>query len=164
MFVSARFAVTRSPTSVGFPVHAANVRSAAAQWSENRQGDRTMPKGDRTGPMGTGAMRGRAAGFCAGFDMPGYTNTAVSGGFRMRINRINQGWNARWAGSRRRRQRALSQDRQGRGYFGDHPIQSLASNPESEKEFLMMRSTALQSELDAIKKRLDEIGGQETSS
>ena len=36
-----------------------------------------MPFGDRTGPAGMGPMTGRAAGFCAGFPMPGYMNPAV---------------------------------------------------------------------------------------
>ena len=33
-----------------------------------------MPGGDRTGPAGMGPMTGRAAGFCAGYPMPGYVN------------------------------------------------------------------------------------------
>ncbi|NSW90105.1 MAG: DUF5320 domain-containing protein [Firmicutes bacterium] len=33
-----------------------------------------MPRGDGTGPMGMGPMTGRAAGFCAGFSVPGYMN------------------------------------------------------------------------------------------
>jgi hypothetical protein len=33
-----------------------------------------MPGGDRTGPMGAGPRTGRAAGFCAGYDVPGYMN------------------------------------------------------------------------------------------
>jgi hypothetical protein len=33
-----------------------------------------MPRGDRTGPAGMGPMTGRAAGYCAGYDMPGYMN------------------------------------------------------------------------------------------
>lgn len=37
-----------------------------------------MPAGDRTGPTGMGPMTGRAAGFCAGYSMPGYANP-VSG-------------------------------------------------------------------------------------
>ena len=40
-----------------------------------------MPSGDRTGPMGSGAMTGRAAGFCAGFPMPGYANPAGGRGY-----------------------------------------------------------------------------------
>lgn len=33
-----------------------------------------MPFGDGTGPAGLGPMTGRAAGFCAGFPVPGYMN------------------------------------------------------------------------------------------
>ena len=33
-----------------------------------------MPGGDGTGPGGMGPMTGRAAGFCAGYGMPGYAN------------------------------------------------------------------------------------------
>jgi hypothetical protein len=36
-----------------------------------------MPFGNRTGPAGMGPMTGRAAGFCAGFPMPGYMNPLV---------------------------------------------------------------------------------------
>ncbi len=31
-----------------------------------------MPGGDRTGPLGRGPMTGRAAGYCSGYQMPGY--------------------------------------------------------------------------------------------
>ena len=33
-----------------------------------------MPGGDGTGPLGLGPMTGRAAGFCAGYGVPGYMN------------------------------------------------------------------------------------------
>jgi hypothetical protein len=33
-----------------------------------------MPRGDRTGPWGAGSMTGRAAGYCAGYPVPGYMN------------------------------------------------------------------------------------------
>jgi len=36
-----------------------------------------MPFGDRTGPAGLGPMTGRAAGFCAGYPVPGYMNSAI---------------------------------------------------------------------------------------
>jgi len=32
-----------------------------------------MPYGDRTGPRGLGPRTGRALGYCAGYDTPGYT-------------------------------------------------------------------------------------------
>lgn len=38
-----------------------------------------MPRGDTTGPMGQGPMTGRAAGFCAGYNVPGYGNTVPAG-------------------------------------------------------------------------------------
>ncbi len=38
-----------------------------------------MPFGDRTGPAGLGPMTGRAAGFCAGFPVPGYMNPVPGG-------------------------------------------------------------------------------------
>jgi len=33
-----------------------------------------MPRGDRTGPAGMGPMTGRAAGYCAGYSVPGFAN------------------------------------------------------------------------------------------
>lgn len=33
-----------------------------------------MPRGDKTGPYGAGPMTGRAAGYCAGYTVPGYIN------------------------------------------------------------------------------------------
>jgi hypothetical protein len=33
-----------------------------------------MPRGDRTGPWGQGPMTGRAAGYCAGYPVPGFMN------------------------------------------------------------------------------------------
>lgn len=33
-----------------------------------------MPGGDGTGPMGMGPMSGRAAGYCAGYPVPGFAN------------------------------------------------------------------------------------------
>lgn len=40
-----------------------------------------MPGGDRTGPMGAGPRTGRAAGFCTGYNRPGYANFGPRGGF-----------------------------------------------------------------------------------
>jgi hypothetical protein len=33
-----------------------------------------MPAGDGTGPLGTGPMTGRGAGYCGGYDAPGWAN------------------------------------------------------------------------------------------
>jgi len=40
-----------------------------------------MPRGDGTGPMGLGPMTGRAAGFCAGYSVPGYANPVFGRGY-----------------------------------------------------------------------------------
>ncbi len=40
-----------------------------------------MPRGDGTGPMGTGPMTGRRSGYCAGYDVPGYVNPVFGKGF-----------------------------------------------------------------------------------
>ena len=39
-----------------------------------------MPGGDGTGPAGMGPMTGRAAGYCAGYSVPGYMNPIPGGG------------------------------------------------------------------------------------
>ncbi len=40
-----------------------------------------MPFGDGTGPVGLGPMTGRAAGYCAGYSVPGYMNPVAGRGF-----------------------------------------------------------------------------------
>ena len=40
-----------------------------------------MPGGDGTGPAGMGPMTGRAAGYCAGYSVPGFMNPISGGGY-----------------------------------------------------------------------------------
>jgi hypothetical protein len=40
-----------------------------------------MPGGDGTGPAGLGPMTGRAAGYCAGYQVPGYMNPVGGRGY-----------------------------------------------------------------------------------
>ncbi len=42
-----------------------------------------MPRGDRTGPLGQGPMTGRAAGYCAGYPVPGFMNPIGGRGMGM---------------------------------------------------------------------------------
>ena len=67
-----------------------------------------MPGGDRTGPFGAGPMTGRAAGYCAGYSVPGYMNPIPGGGYGMGMGwGRGRGWRNRyyatgipgWAGS-----------------------------------------------------------------
>ena len=46
-----------------------------------------MPRGDGTGPMGYGPMTGRAAGYCAGYPVPGYMSPGPGRGFGMGMGR-----------------------------------------------------------------------------
>ncbi|MDI6805154.1 MAG: DUF5320 domain-containing protein [Candidatus Bathyarchaeia archaeon] len=48
-----------------------------------------MPWGDRTGPWGLGPMTGRAAGYCAGYPVPGYMNPMPGFGWGFGFGR---GW------------------------------------------------------------------------
>jgi hypothetical protein len=57
-----------------------------------------MPRGDRTGPAGMGSMTGRAAGYCAGYDTPGFMNPyggrgayPAYGSFRPRLSGFGRG-------------------------------------------------------------------------
>lgn len=49
-----------------------------------------MPRGDGTGPAGNGPMTGRAAGYCAGNNQPGYMNIRrVTPVKRNKVNRFS---------------------------------------------------------------------------
>jgi len=61
-----------------------------------------MPRGDGTGPGGLGPMTGRAAGFCAGYPVPGYMNPAVGragfyGAARQALTPYGTGYTAPYA-------------------------------------------------------------------
>ena len=52
-----------------------------------------MPRGDGTGPMGMGPMTGRAAGYCAGYPVPGFMNPyGGRGGFGGGWGRGRRNW------------------------------------------------------------------------
>ena len=112
-----------------------------------------MPGGDRTGPMGMGALSGRASGYCVGFGMPGYANPAPGRGFGMGFGRGRgfggggQGW----------RHMFFATGLPGWARFGGYPSPNPQLDPEAEKQGLKNQADALQSELDFIKKRLSEI-------
>jgi len=51
-----------------------------------------MPRGDGTGPAGAGPMTGRAAGYCAGYPVPGFTNSGSGRGYWGRDRGGGRGW------------------------------------------------------------------------
>ena len=117
-----------------------------------------MPLGDRTGPIGMGAMSGRATGYCAGFGMPGYANPLPGRGFGMGFGRGRGAWGRGFGGGGRGwRHMFYATGLPGWARFGAYPAPNPPIDPETEKQALKSQADALQSELDFIKKRLSEI-------
>jgi len=118
--------------------------------------------------MGMGPMTGRAAGYCAGFGVPGYANPIPGRGFGMGFRGGRAAYGRGFGGGGRGwRHWFYATGLPGWIRFGAGiPAFGYASpygnlNPEVEKQALKNQADVLQSELDAIKKRLSEL---ETSS
>ena len=107
-----------------------------------------MPGGDRTGPMGAGAMTGRGAGFCAGFGLPGYANPVGRGG-------------AGWGRGRGFRGRGFGR---GYGYYGQvgpMPVFTAAEEMNELKQdaqFLQDSLTQVQQRIEQLEKAGDNFG------
>ncbi len=99
-----------------------------------------MPRGDATGPMGMGPMTGGGAGYCAGFGVPGYMNNVGGrgGGFGYR-------------------KRFFATGAPGRCWFDGMAAPSPNPDPETEKQALNNQAKILQTDLEAIKKLLEEL-------
>ena len=108
-----------------------------------------MPGGDGTGPAGMGPMTGRAAGYCAGFDMPGFMNPIPGRG---------RGYGFGWGRGRGR----------GRGWrygyyatglpvwgpaYGVPPVPT----PPQETEALKAQAEHMERALNEIRKRISEL-------
>jgi len=106
-----------------------------------------MPGGDRTGPAGLGPMTGRRAGYCAGYQAPGYANPWPRFGRGMGFGRGRGFW--------------------GRGYnpypgpyYGPAPYYApppTSPEPAEEKAYLGEAIKSMEEELKAMKERLEEL-------
>jgi hypothetical protein len=114
--------------------------------TKNRKGGKTMPRGDGTGPAGMGPMTGRAAGYCAGYPVPGFMNPysgRMGAGF---------GWG-----------RGFGRGMGRWGYSGvvpyGAPLQygSASYAPEQELEFMQNQAKVLGDQLEQIQKRISEL-------
>jgi hypothetical protein len=107
-----------------------------------------MPRGDGTGPAGMGPMTGRAAGFCAGYGMPGYMNPIGGRGYWGRGRGFwgrggGRGWRYRfWA-----------------PYY---PAPALQVTARQELEYLRQQAEHLKSSLDEINKRVEQLQTENT--
>jgi hypothetical protein len=124
-----------------------------------------MPGGDRGGPDGLGGMTGRGAGYCGGFGMPGFENSAPRSGLRRRFSRY-RGAFCYGSGCGRHGYRnvyhATGLPRSARFFGFAAPYQE--PDPEIEIRELRNEARVLQSEMDAIQKRLDEIDAGATKT
>ncbi len=111
-----------------------------------------MPRGDRTGPNGMGPRTGRGAGFCSGFDRPGYMNGGAGTGFGYGRG-MGRGY-GRGMGF-------------GRGFgYGYAPVGGYAApyvpySKETEKGYLENEISVLKEQLKASEARLADLGDEE---
>lgn len=110
-----------------------------------------MPAGDRTGPFGQGPRTGRGAGYCAGFDAPGYAN---QGGFGFGVGR-GRGRGRGGFGFRRNNWGAAAPGWQ--GGFAAPWYNAPAPTREEEMQSLKNQAEALQANLKDIERRIQEI-------
>ena len=126
-----------------------------------------MPFGDGAGPAGQGPMTGRAAGYCAGYGMPGYANPV--GRYWGRGGGRGRGYWGRGGGRGRRNWfYATGQPGWAKAAYGlpawggtavHPPYGSAYSAPDKEQELQMLRDQAdyLKDNLEGIKKRIEEL-------
>ena len=123
-----------------------------------------MPGGDRTGPAGFGPMTGRAAGYCAGYPVPGYVNP-VGGRFGMGFRRGSGRGFGRGAGWGFRRGAFLGYPAYPAYapaptaypvYGTTYPYQGTMDSKQ-EMDLLQAEAEDIKVELDAVNKRLAEL-------
>ena len=124
-----------------------------------------MPGGDRTGPLGMGPMTGRAAGYCAGYNVPGYMNPYGGRGMGLargfRGGGGGRGFRGGFAAP------AFSSPFVDPAYTGYYPAAAPAPvynvpgapvmDSSQELEMLKKQSDYLAAALDDVKHRIDEL-------
>ena len=111
-----------------------------------------MPRGDRTGPMGAGAMTGRGEGFCAGYDTPGFMNRSFGrnfGGGRGFGRGFGGGFGRGFQGGGRYRNQYFAG-----GYAGMYPRNFYSSVPTEE-----FAASSQQEELNYLKEQSQYLKG-----
>jgi len=123
-----------------------------------------MPGGNRTGPRGGGPMTGRAAGFCAGYEVPGYANPVPGFGRGMAYGRGGWGMGRGFRGGGRGwRNMYYATGMPGWARYGgfEPGVVPAPPVPQDENEALRAEADWLESRLDAIRGRLSELDTSE---
>lgn len=125
-----------------------------------------MPAGDGTGPMGYGPMTGRAAGYCAGYQVPGYMNP-MAGRYWGR----GRGWFGR-GGGRGWRHWFYATGLPGwarTGYgapLSGPPVMPYPPDPTPEEELKVLKDQAefIKTQLDEIQQRIRTLENAEVKT
>ena len=112
-----------------------------------------MPRGDGTGPAGMGPMTGRAAGYCAGYNVPGYMNPVPGRGAFGRGRGLGRGFRE---GLRWRQYAAAPYPGPAASYYGQ-PYSGSEPTFQQELEYLKNTKETIQQELESVTKRIEEI-------
>jgi len=121
-----------------------------------------MPRGDKTGPAGAGAMTGRGMGLCSGNATPGYMNPPFGGNFGMGrgrfFNRGNRGCGRGW----RNQYYATGLPGWARnyGYQVNTPYPTPTPPQIDELTLLKEQAQHMNTALDEIKKRITQLQQQ----
>lgn len=120
-----------------------------------------MPRGDGTGPMGMGPMTGRAAGYCAGYPVPGFMNPWGGRGMGMAWGRgggfgMGMAWRRGWGGRFFGRRFAAYQPAPWAGWGYPGPF---GAAPTREQELEMLREQAdwLKEQMEGVSERIKEL-------
>lgn len=115
-----------------------------------------MPRGDGTGPTGTGSMTGRGAGYCGGSDSAGFASAGFGRGLRSCGGRRLRG--AGHAGGHGWRHRFWATGLPGWARSGEAGASHDGIDLAAERRILERQAEALRSELEFITRRLSKIG------
>lgn len=109
-----------------------------------------MPRGNQTGPRGAGPRTGRAMGYCAGYDTPGYMQPGPGMGFGQGFGfRRGSGMGFGWGRGLRRPWDM--------GAYGSYPYAPPQPAPEDELRVLKEEADALARHQEQITRRIDEL-------
>ncbi|MCK8827658.1 DUF5320 domain-containing protein [Natroniella acetigena] len=107
-----------------------------------------MPRGDGRGPEGFGSMTGRAAGYCAGFNRPGFANANVT---CMKVGRRGVG----------RGRRIVDRSRGfGRKFYNSNVDVQFVNHEvakENEINYLKKEKEMLENQLEVIGERISQL-------